>query len=198
MIWFNIRETFLEFLLQVLDEHKRLREEEEAIKTVLETKPPPNNVQVKLEDLRSLSNIGIDVNFLNSMEDEVRSLEDQRQLQLKLDDMSQLLDKLHKIQYQRLSQPLPQHLSQLPGVSEEEIMLAENITENLTDIAKKVTPSDIVSVVGIRKAIGVAVEDNNDAVCDLEMELRQYLENETNLCPSPLKNDNTLEDILME
>nr|XP_022904863.1 bromodomain-containing protein 7-like [Onthophagus taurus]XP_022907565.1 bromodomain-containing protein 7-like [Onthophagus taurus] len=181
---------------KVLDDHKKLREEEEAVKVVLETKPQ-QNVSIKLEDLRSLANDGIDVEFLDDMAADIKTLETQQELQVKLDTMSQLLDKLHKVQYQRLSLPLPAHLSQIPAVSEEEINLAENITDNLTDIAKKVNPGDIASIPGVRKALGVAVENETD-VSELELELRQYLECESNLCPSPLKNDNTLEDILME
>ncbi|GJQ85979.1 hypothetical protein Trydic_g21824 [Trypoxylus dichotomus] len=182
---------------KTLDEHRKLREEEEAVKVVLEVKPQVPAVHVKLEELRSLANDGIDVDFLETMEEDIRTLETQQELQQKLDAMSQLLEKLHKVQYQRLSQPLPQHLAQIAGATDEEIALAENITDNLADIAKKVNPGDIAPVAGIRKALGVAAE-TTDEVSDLEMELRQYLENETNLCPSPLKNDNTLEEILMD
>lgn len=178
-----------------MEEHKRLREEEEAVKVVLEAAKPQSNVPVKLEDLRSLANDGIDVDFLEGMEEDIRSLETQQELQNKLDAMSQLLERLQKAQHQRLSQPLPQHLSQVPGATDEETTLAENITDNLTDIVKKVNPGDVAPVAGIRKALGV---ENESQVSDLEMELRQYLESETNLCPSPLKNDNTLEEILMD
>lgn len=152
---------------------------------------------MKLEDLRSLANEGIDVDFLETMEEDIKTLECQQELQQKLDAMSQLLEKLHKVQYQRLSQPLPQHLGQIGAASDEEMALAENITDNLAEIAKKVNPGDIAPIAGIRKALGVAAENDNE-VSDLEMELRQYLESETNLCPSPLKNDNTLEEILMD
>ncbi|KAK9753996.1 protein of unknown function (DUF3512) [Popillia japonica] len=188
---------------KILDEHKKLREEEEAVKVVLESsnKPQAPTVRVKLDDLRSLANDGIDVDFLETMEDDIKTLETQQELQQKLDAMSQLLEKLHKVQFQRLSQPLPQHLSQVTGATDEEVALAENITDNLADMAKKVAPGDVAPLAGIRKALGVAAENDSSSsneVSDLEMELRQYLENETNLCPSPLKNDNTLEEILMD
>lgn len=39
---------------KILEEKKQLREEEEAIKTVLEVKPAPDNVKIDLDELRSL------------------------------------------------------------------------------------------------------------------------------------------------
>lgn len=80
--------------------------------------------------------LGIDVNFLDEMEEELRLSEDRQELQQRLDNMCQLLEKLQRTQYQRLSAPLPTHLNQVPGASEEELSLAETITDNLTEIAK--------------------------------------------------------------
>lgn len=55
----------------------------------------------------------------------------------------------------RLSLPLPQHLSQLPQPSNNEVTLANQITMNLTNMAKKVNPSDVAPVQSLRKAMGV-------------------------------------------
>ncbi|XP_017780549.1 PREDICTED: bromodomain-containing protein 7 [Nicrophorus vespilloides] len=174
---------------KVLDDKRQMREEEDAVKTILETKPT-DAVKVDLQELRSLSDLGIDVKFLDTMKDQIKSVEEQAELQEKLNNMSSLLDKLHKIQYQRLSQTVPAHLSALSGPSEEEVALADTITENLTDIAKRLNPSDIVPVAGVRKALGV-VGPEPDAPeaqeVDLESELRQLLESE-----------NSFEEILME
>lgn len=39
---------------RVLEEKKQLREEEEAIKTMLEVKPVPDNVKIDIDELKSL------------------------------------------------------------------------------------------------------------------------------------------------
>lgn len=186
---------------RILDEKKQLREEEEAVRTVLETKPH-ETVKINVDELKSLSGLGIDVAFLQNMEEEIRLSEECVELQQRLVSMSQLLEKLQKVQNQRLSQPLPQHLSQLPQPSEEETALASSITDNLTDIAKRVNPGDVAPAAGLRKAMGVALIDaDNPAgvdVLDLESELRQFLESEPSLSHSPLRDDKTIEEILME
>lgn len=187
---------------KVLEEKKMLREEEDAIKTVLETKPPETASKIDIDDLKSLSDVGINVDFLNEMEDDIRLVEDWRELQLRLDSTSQLLEKLQRTQQARLSQPLPTHLNNIQQPSEEEISLAESVTENLTDMAKRVNPSEIVPIPGIHKALGVALPPDMEVgtadVPDLESELRQFLESEPSLAQSPLRDDKTIEEILME
>lgn len=189
---------------KVLEERKKLREEEDAVKTILEAKPH-DNVRVDIEDLRTLADSGIDVNFLENMEDEIRLAEERHELQQKLDSMSKLIEKLNQVQHQRLSAPLPTHLSQVPGPSDDEANIAENITDNLADIAKRVTPADVATVTSLRKAMGVSIPDttegtstNVNEVSDLESELRQFLESESSLAHSPLRDDKTIEEILME
>ncbi|KAF5291750.1 hypothetical protein FQA39_LY14238 [Lamprigera yunnana] len=188
---------------KILEEKKMLREEEEAIKTVLEVKPMDTNmVPIDIEELRSLGQYGINMDFLDQMEDDIRTFEDWQQLQQRLDVNSQLLECLQHKQYTRLSAPLPQHLNNIPPPSEEEITLAESVTDNLTDIAKRVNPGDIAPIPGIHKALGVSLpsdmEVNNADVPDLESELRQFLESEPSLAQSPLRDDKTIEEILME
>lgn len=184
-----------------LEEKKSLREEEEAVKTVIESSL--DTVKIDVDELKSLADIGIDVEFLDNMTDVVKSGEEHVELQDKLNTMSGLLDKLHKIQHQRLSQNVPAHLSNLPGPSDEEVTLANTITTNLTDIAKRLNPGEVVPVAGVRKALGVVGPEPETAggthEVDLETELRQYLENENNLVNSPLRVvDKTIEEILME
>lgn len=108
-------------------------------------------------------------------------------------------------------------MSNIPGATDQEIALAESITSNLTDMAKKVNPSDIVSVSGLRKAMGINLPEQDDVdvvtltndtsmhveastneMPDLESELRQFLESEPALSQSPLRDDKTIEEILME
>lgn len=94
------------------------------------------------------TDLGIDTNFLNHMEDEIRISEERHELQQRLDSMCQLLEKLQQTQSQRLSAPLPSNLNNCPPPTEDENQMAESITENLTDIAKRVNPADVAPVPG--------------------------------------------------
>lgn len=145
--------------------------------------------------------LGIDTGFLDEMEDQLKLYESQQELQQRLDSMTQLLEKLQRTQYQRLSAPLPANLNNLQPPSTEEINLAETITDNLTEMAKRANPSDVAPVAGLRKAMGVSLPDvemTTSDVPDLESELRQFLESEPALSHSPLRDDKTIEEILME
>lgn len=79
------------------------------------------------------------MSFLENMEEEVKVAEERYELQQRLNSMCELLEKLQNVQHQRLSAPLPPHLNQCPPPSEEEVKIAETITNNLTDIAKRVS-----------------------------------------------------------
>ncbi|XP_053985276.1 bromodomain-containing protein 7 isoform X2 [Hylaeus volcanicus] len=150
-----------------LEEKRRLREEEEKIKHLLE-KPMQDvnrnissmdNVKVDIDQLKTLSDIGIDVNFLESLgniEDELKLTEERAALQSRLDDTSQMIGRLKQVQHDRLSAPPPAHLSNVPKPSENEVALADKITDNLTEIAKKLPPSAIAPVDGLRRAMGIA------------------------------------------
>ncbi|KAJ8940366.1 hypothetical protein NQ318_015759 [Aromia moschata] len=58
--------------------------------------------------------LGININFLENMEDEIRLSEERHELQQRLDSMCQLLEKLQHTQHTRLSAPPPPHLNQCP------------------------------------------------------------------------------------
>ncbi|XP_011334541.1 bromodomain-containing protein 7 isoform X1 [Ooceraea biroi] len=147
-----------------LEEKRRLKEEEEKIKTLLEKPMQDVNrnisslekIKVDIEQLKTLSEFGIDVEFLESLEDELKYSEDRAALQSRLDDTSQILGRLKQAQHERLSAPPPAHLSNVPKATEAEVLLAEKITDNLTEIAKKLPPSGIAPVDGLRRAMGIA------------------------------------------
>lgn len=67
-----------------------------------------------------------------------------------------MLGRLRQVQHDRLSAPPPVHLSNVPKAPETEVTLAEKITENLTEVAKKLPPSAIAPVDGLRRAMGIA------------------------------------------
>lgn len=147
--------------------------------------------------------VGIDVAFLENMDDEIRVAEERHDLQQRLDTMCELLEKLQNSQYQRLSAVPPANLNNCLPATEEENQIAETITENLSNIVKRVTPAEVAPVPAIRKAIGVPITDVQSTTSevvniDLESELRQYLESDPTLVQSPLRDDKTIEEILME
>ncbi|XP_072381835.1 bromodomain-containing protein 7 [Diabrotica undecimpunctata] len=188
---------------KTIEENKNLREEEQAVKTMLEVKPV-DSVKVSVDELKSLNDLGIDVGFLDNMDDEIRVAEDRYEMQRRLDGMCQLLEKLQNTQYQRLSAPPPSNLNNCLPPNEEEVNVAESITDNLAEMAKRVHPGDIAQVAGVRKALGVPLPEVSNppapevANIDLESELRQFLESDPSLAPSPLRDDKTIEEILME
>ena len=63
---------------------------------------------------------------------------------------------MQQVQHERLSALPPAHLSNVPKPKENEVTLAEKITENITEISKKLPPSAIAPVDGLRKAMGIA------------------------------------------
>ncbi|XP_043672374.1 bromodomain-containing protein 7 isoform X2 [Vespula pensylvanica] len=147
-----------------LEEKRRLKEEEEKIKHLLEKPmqdinkniPSLEKVRVDIDQLKTLSELGIDMNFLEKLEEELKFSEDRAALQSRLDDTSQMLGRLKQVQHDRLSAPPPAHLSNVPKASETEVALADKITDNLTEIAKKLPPSAIAPVDGLRRAMGIA------------------------------------------
>lgn len=121
-------------------------------------------------------------------------------VQSRLDDTSTLIQKLQRVQNDRLSQPLPAHLAHIPGPNEVEIDLAERVTDNLAEMSKRLPPEAIAPVPSIRKALGVAAIVQEPPVADLESELREFLESQPALSvdQSPLHDDKTIEEILSE
>ncbi|XP_033216841.1 bromodomain-containing protein 7 isoform X2 [Belonocnema kinseyi] len=158
-----------------LDEKRRLKEEEEKIKHLLEKpiqevnrNPQVEKVKVDVDQLKSLSELGIDINFLDNMEEELKVNDERSSIQSRLDDTSQLLSHLQQVQHDRLSALPPAHLTNVPKPKENEVSLAEKITENLTEISKKLPPSAIAPVDGLRKAMGIAPVGGGAEPMDVE------------------------------
>ncbi|KAK7871043.1 hypothetical protein R5R35_014104 [Gryllus longicercus] len=194
---------------RILEERRKLREEEERVRQLLEGRGPSgvqsgdvqsqplqqmqpvpvvnnnnsinnnnnnnnnNNIiqntalpnidtRVDFSALKSLSSVGLDVDFLDELESHLRTGDENRAaaqaMQVQLDHTSNLLQKLQQVQSDRLSMAPPPHLSQVALPSDGELQLAEKITDNLKDMAKKVNPIDITSVPALRKAMGILPE----------------------------------------
>lgn len=114
------------------------------------------NTRIDFNRLRSLNDLGIEVDFLEDVEKEMKNFELTRRLQEHLSNNLNLIDKLRNTQHERLSQPLPQHLALVPQPSQEETQLAQQVSQQLTDIVKKLPPSAITDPYTLRKAMGLS------------------------------------------
>ncbi|XP_066440054.1 bromodomain-containing protein 7 isoform X2 [Eleutherodactylus coqui] len=81
--------------------------------------------------------------------------EETEKFQKKLDETTVLLRELQEVQNDRLSTKPPPNMVCLLAPSAKELQIAEKIYENLKELAQQVQPGDIVSVLGIRKAMGI-------------------------------------------
>ncbi|XP_049642066.1 bromodomain-containing protein 7 isoform X2 [Suncus etruscus] len=105
--------------------------------------------QDRLTALKAVTNFGAPIEVFDSEEAEV--------FQKKLDETTKLLRELQEAQNERLSARPPPNMICLLGPSYREMHLAEQVTNNLKELAQQVTPGDIVSTYGIRKAMGISV-----------------------------------------
>ncbi|XP_038224416.1 bromodomain-containing protein 7 [Dermochelys coriacea] len=119
----------------------------EIIETDVANKLDSNND--RLTALKAVTNFGIHVEEFDSEEAEI--------FQKKLDETTKLLRELQDAQNERLSTKPPHNMICLLGPSYKEMHLAERVTNNLKELAQQVTPGDIVSTYGIRKAMGISV-----------------------------------------
>ncbi|RZF35097.1 hypothetical protein LSTR_LSTR009689 [Laodelphax striatellus] len=140
---------------KILEEKKKFREEEERVRQMMEAKPvqlPPSNVKIEISQLKTLSDLGIETDFLDYFE---RSWKEECMMQDCLDQTSVLLEKLQQVQNDRLSAPPPPHLANVMQPSEQELQLADKITGSLTELTKQVMPGVVAPVAAIRKAMGI-------------------------------------------
>ncbi|XP_055375553.1 bromodomain-containing protein 7 [Condylostylus longicornis] len=114
------------------------------------------NVKIEFDKLKGLNDLGIDMSFLDGLKEELLELEIQNSVNDQITANIKLIEKLHNTQHDRLSQPLPQHLSNIQHPSNEENQLAQQITQNFVDIAKKLPPSAITEPHALRKAMGMS------------------------------------------
>ncbi|XP_032280226.1 bromodomain-containing protein 7 isoform X3 [Phoca vitulina] len=105
--------------------------------------------QDRLTALKAVTSFGAPVEVFDSEEAEM--------FQRKLDETTRLLRELQEAQNERLSTRPPPNMICLLGPSYREMHLAEQVTNNLKELAQQVTPGDIVSTYGVRKAMGISV-----------------------------------------
>ncbi|KAI5626176.1 bromodomain-containing protein 7 [Silurus asotus] len=103
--------------------------------------------------LNSVISLGLGLDILPESFDS----QEAEQFQKKLDETTVLLRDLHEAQRERLSAKQPPNMICLLAPTAKELQLAEKVTENLAQLTSQVTPGDVSSVYGIRKAMGISV-----------------------------------------
>lgn len=97
--------------------------------------------------------VGLGLDFLQESFDS----QEAEAFQKKLDETTVLLRDLHEAQRERLSAKQPPNMICLLAPTAKELQLAEKVTENLAQLTGQVTPGDVSSLYGIRKAMGVSL-----------------------------------------
>ncbi|XP_036607465.1 bromodomain-containing protein 7 [Trichosurus vulpecula] len=132
----------------------------------------------RLTALKAVTNFGAQIEIFDSEEAEV--------FQRKLDETTKLLRELQEAQNERLSTRPPPNMICLLGPSYREMHLAEQVTNNLKELAQQVTPGDIVSMYGIRKAMGISIPSpvTENSFIDLTEDLEEPKKISTTECGS--------------
>ena len=153
-----------------LEEDEGPHERSDALKEIMEIDiaarlDSANND--RLTALKAVTNFGMPMEEFDSEEAEI--------FQRKLDETTKLLRELQDAQNERLSTKPPPNMICLLGPSYREMHLAERVTNNLKELAQQVTPGDIVSTYGIRKAMGISIPlpDIGDSGVDLTDEFQE-------------------------
>ncbi|XP_058237522.1 bromodomain-containing protein 7 isoform X2 [Hemibagrus wyckioides] len=103
--------------------------------------------------LNSVISLGLGLDILPESFDS----QEAKQFQQKLDETTVLLRDLHEAQRERLSAKQPPNMICLLAPTAKELQLAEKVTENLAQLTSQVTPGDVSSLYGIRKAMGISL-----------------------------------------
>ncbi|KAJ8736702.1 hypothetical protein PYW08_007358 [Mythimna loreyi] len=138
--------------------------------------PDPAKVKVDIDQLRTLSELGIDVDYLNDIEEEVTASQHDYGIGGALRHTYELLTKLEKEQRDRLSAPPPWHLSLAPRPGATERELARLVTSCLRGMLQRVPPRHVAPLPALRKAMGVTLDhlDTPMAVDDFELEMNEH------------------------
>ncbi|XP_059388097.1 bromodomain-containing protein 7-like [Carassius carassius] len=108
------------------------------------------------DSVTALGSLGLNPDLLPENSDS----EGSEHFQQKLDETTVLLRELQKVQKERLSAKQPPNIICLLAPTAKELQLAEKVTGNLAQLTSQVTPGDVCSVYGIRKAMGISLPDH--------------------------------------
>ncbi|XP_069594590.1 bromodomain-containing protein 7 isoform X4 [Ranitomeya imitator] len=128
-------------------EYSRSQRDQNTTTTSGQVAKPEVTTSEQFASLKSV--LGLDI-F-----DETIDNEEAEKFQKKLDETTVLILELQEVQNDRLSTKPPPNMVCLLAPSTKELQLADKVHENLKALAQQVHPGDIVSVLGIRKAMGI-------------------------------------------
>nr|XP_002127163.1 bromodomain-containing protein 7-like [Ciona intestinalis] len=118
-----------------------------------------------LDSLRSLADIGIDVSFIDDIEQRMKLDKEMSSIKKPAtDDVDQnlehgstLIHKLEEAQYERLGKKTNNEPNLQPPTSKE-VAIADELQKTLVTMATNVAPGSIVSVAGVRNAMGINLQ----------------------------------------
>lgn len=108
------------------------------------------------DSVTALGSLGLNPDLLPENFDS----EEAEHFQQKLDETTVLLRELQKVQKERLSAKQPPNIICLLAPTAKELQLAEKVTGNLAQLTSQVTPGDVCTVYGIRKAMGISLPNH--------------------------------------
>ncbi|CAH2049834.1 unnamed protein product, partial [Iphiclides podalirius] len=141
--------------------------------------PPPeendlSKVKIDVEQLRGLSELGIDVDFLNDIEEELAAAQQDYGIGGALRQAHDLILKLENEQRERLSAPPPWHLSLCARAGAAEREAARALAAWLRGMVARVPPGRVAPRPALRHALGVTLAhlDTPLSLDELEMDLQ--------------------------
>ncbi|XP_046842035.1 bromodomain-containing protein 9-like [Xenia sp. Carnegie-2017] len=184
---------------QLEDEEEKEKERINEAKTKEEKEKNERNAKenelkelstVDVEALLSLEKEGIDVSFLKQK----HKTSANHSLQDNLDRAADLIAKLDAVQSERLSQVSKDGVTPKSALkpSENEQKIAEEVTQELTDLTSKVYPKDVVNAECLRKATGIG------DISEIVRKGKEQSEMEVQLAAEAIEtvfNDATMEDL---
>ncbi|XP_052737406.1 bromodomain-containing protein 7 isoform X2 [Bicyclus anynana] len=135
-----------------------------------------SKVRVDVEQLRTLAELGIDVDFLADIEEDVRLAQQDYGIAAALQHNYTLLAKLEKEQRERLSMTPPWHLAACARAGGPEREAARHAAAWLRGMIARVPPHCVAPLPVVRAAMGVTLDhlDTPMAVDDFEMEMNEH------------------------
>lgn len=124
---------------------------------------PNQDGKIDYDSLKSLADEGIDMSFLTDLEKEMTAMEKiqsetEKEVDQKLGRTADLIRDLERTQNERLNRKPPPHLQYIQGPSDQEHAIAEQLTQQLKELAAKTLPAHLVPTESVRKAMGITME----------------------------------------
>ena len=145
-----------------IEEMKKLRKEDEALDTAFkEVEDDEESKKVDFSALKSLQEDGIDMSFLDTLQEQYNAVEKVKQEEPSgegtelLNANAQLIEQLKTLQNERLTATPPPHFSQLAKPNEKETELANSIQSNLVEMVGHFKPNQVISEAAIRGIMGI-------------------------------------------